>query len=336
MAAPQSTSPLRRIVAAACWLYLAAVLLLWLIIWLAADSWWVATILLFGAQWLWALPLVVLIPAAIWQAPRHLWVLLLASAVLIFPVLGFNLPWAHFFAQPSTTAHLRVLTCNTHWDELDPKALAALIQTSQPDIVALQEFDNRAISKIFGGPGAKGWHTLSDGDELTIATRFPVKKVKDLIQPNTLAGGGHATCYAIDTPGKRIYFVNLHLASPHPSFNAIVQDDPEADELVGKNIEARREQARLVSAFAITSPDPVLLAGDFNTPISSNIYRQHWAHFENAFTSAGLGFGYTYYYGQRSQVRIDHLLGNARWKCQNCWIAPSVGSKHLPVVADWE
>ena len=79
-----------------------------------------------------------------------------------------------------------------------------------------------------------------------------------------------------------------------------------------------------------------LLTGDFNTPVGSGIFRKSWSPaFADAFTTAGWGFGYTYYV-RRTCTRIDHVLFGREWTCRNCWVGPAVGSPHRPLIADLE
>src|SRR5438552_13620536 len=75
------------------WLYVAAVVGLWVILDVAADRWWFATLVMYGPRWLWALPLGVLVPAAAIVRPRSLWPLLASLGVVVGPVMDFQLSW---------------------------------------------------------------------------------------------------------------------------------------------------------------------------------------------------------------------------------------------------
>ena len=71
-------SLMRRLVAAATVAYAAAIVAIWLWMYLAGDRRPLATLFLFGPRWICALPLALLVPAvAIWS--RRLWWLLAAS-----------------------------------------------------------------------------------------------------------------------------------------------------------------------------------------------------------------------------------------------------------------
>jgi vancomycin resistance protein VanJ len=81
----------------------------------------------------------------------------------------------------------------------------------------------------------------------------------------------------------------------------------------------------------------VVVAGDFNMPTDSAIYRECWSNLSNAFSKSGFGFGYTEWPtvgGWRFGIRIDHILTGPRWRPQRCWVGPDVGSDHLPLLAD--
>ena len=58
---------------ACCWLYAAAIVGVWLVIRLAGDRWWLATLMLFGPRWVYATPALVLLPLALALRRRLLW-----------------------------------------------------------------------------------------------------------------------------------------------------------------------------------------------------------------------------------------------------------------------
>ena len=72
-------------------------------------------------------------------------------------------------------------------------------------------------------------------------------------------------------------------------------------------------------------------------PVDSTIYRRDWSNYRDAFSDAGLGYGYTEWpqkSGRLVGVRIDHVLTGPGWRCRRCWVEPDVGSDHLPLLAD--
>ena len=92
-------------------------------------------------------------------------------------------------------------------------------------------------------------------------------------------------------------------------------------------------ESLLAHAFAIQSKGPLLVAGDFNMPEESAIYRRHWSGLNNAFSCAGYGFGTskeTRWHG----IRIDHVLLGPGWSCLHTQVGPHLGGDHRPMVAD--
>jgi endonuclease/exonuclease/phosphatase (EEP) superfamily protein YafD len=72
-------------------------------------------------------------------------------------------------------------------------------------------------------------------------------------------------------------------------------------------------------------------------PAESIFYRRDWLDYANAFSNAGFGYGLTMKViirGFRYGVRIDHILMSESLTAEKCWVAPDVGSDHLPVIAD--
>jgi vancomycin resistance protein VanJ len=71
------------------WLYLAAEVVLWLLLRYGSDDWWPVTMRLFGPRWLAAVPLIVLLPAAVLARSRRAAVLLAAAVLIVAgPITG--------------------------------------------------------------------------------------------------------------------------------------------------------------------------------------------------------------------------------------------------------
>jgi endonuclease/exonuclease/phosphatase (EEP) superfamily protein YafD len=334
--APPAARPrrARRTLAVGCWLYLVLALGLWATLHVAGDRWWPATLLLFGPRWVALLPLAVLAPTALFLRRKSLRPLLVAAVIVVFPIMGFRLPWRAALATGPGSPGLRVLTLNAHRNKLDPARLAAVIADTRPDVVAVQEWSSRH-EPAFADSGP--WHVLRDG-ELCLLSRHPIRKLEDLAatgnwKPQRFSGA--AVCYEIATPRGLVPLINLHLASPHLAFDAALQCSPDAPQKVGNNCANRRRQSDQVARAAAGFGSAVILTGDFNTPPDGDVFRTAWDDLADAFDTAGFGLGHTYH-SRWTAVRIDHILTGSAFRCRRAWVGPDVGSPHRPLIADLE
>jgi endonuclease/exonuclease/phosphatase (EEP) superfamily protein YafD len=145
----------------------------------------------------------------------------------------------------------------------------------------------------------------------------------------------------VESPGRDIDFYSIHLQSPHNGLSAVLDRKtvlrPSYSAALAAEIDQRwRESEDAQGALGGPAASPVL-AGDFNLPADSAIYRRYWSGYRDAFAEAGLGFGYTEWPQVRLLsfgIRIDHVLAGSGWRCRRCWVGPDVGSDHLPLLAE--
>ena len=330
---------LNRLLLRLCRLYVAVLVGVWLLLLIGADRWWVGTAVMYGPRWVWGVPLVALIPAAaLARRPRLLLSLVAAGIVLVGPVMRLCVPWRLAFGGDARGKPLRVLTCNVDYEDLDAGALGRVIAEADPDVVVLQSWKSRHEKKVFGQPGAqRAWHFHRDG-ELLLASRFPILGRRVLESSDFPGGPGAAAAYDLQTPLGTVCVSNLHLATPRKALEAVMRLRPTAAAAFHENTSLRRRQSQAASAWAAgtsAAAARVIVAGDFNTPADSGVYRDSWSSFGNAFSEAGFGFGHTHF-TRRTSVRIDHVLFGSGWRCRRCWVGPPVGSAHRPVIADLE
>ncbi|MFV1967347.1 MAG: endonuclease/exonuclease/phosphatase family protein [Pirellulaceae bacterium] len=314
------------------WAYLPCVIAAWLLIRFAGDRWWVATLMLFGPRWLYALPLTVLLPWVLLRRRRLLWLLVPAMLICLFPLAGFCVPW---FGRPAASEQdLRILSYNARgWVGGDAR-LRELIRQTEPDIVAIQEHC---------GPWpefwAADWHVYTS-NTLVIASPHPLLNLS--VAHRIPYGRTDALCCVVQTPRGPVRFSNVHLQSPRVGLEAVLSRTtlvrPGRSHQLVAITNFRREQAWNVRTFAVQDCGAEIIAGDFNMPADSTIYRRSWRDLRNAFSEVGWGFGYT----KRSEIpgmtygaRIDHVVATDTWRPIRCWVERDVGSDHLPLIADF-
>lgn len=314
------------------WLYVASILGLWYYLSEESDRSWAATVLMFGPLWLGLAPLVILVPAAAFLRRRTLIVLLIGLILLVGPVMDFSVPWTTWQSQAPSSFRVRVLTCNVHRKSIDAEALRTFLIEVEPDVVALQDCLPGQEANILPSPA--NWHVRRN-EVLCLASRFPIREFDALDAPPFTIYKGDILRHVLETPTGRLDFFNLHLDTPRHGLVAVRQAGLKGAAEMQANTELRREQTVAATRWINQSTGPYLIAGDFNTPPVSTIYRDHWSGYTNAFSQAGLGWGHTYFI-EWTGVRIDHILAGPYWRCGRCWVGPDVGSEHRPLVADME
>jgi vancomycin resistance protein VanJ len=317
------------------WLYLAMVVAVVLLLRIGGDRWWFPTVILFGPRWFFALPLLLLTPLSGFQRRCMLIPLLVAGLIVFGPLMGCCFPWASLTAPPGPT--IRVLTCNLKGRCYDNQSLNELIRTAAPDVVALQ-----GCWQEVHIDWPTGWHTCQQG-EFVIASHFALHQT-DLAACHDAASpwpSVEVLSCRVAAPQADFRLCTLHLQSPHMGIVQVLDRHtvlrPSASSTLEAEIDYRWQQAGEAAGWLHACGDPLVVVGDFNMPPDSAIYRSFWSDYANAFTTSGLGFGYTEWPKVRQipfGIRIDHVLTSPGWQPLRCWVGPDVGSDHLPVIAD--
>ena len=326
---------MRKAALLASWGYLILVLAAWLMIFFYGERWWPATMVLFGPRWIAALPLAVLLPLAAWRNRRLFFPLVFGAIVVFGPFMELCLPFRK--VQCPGGPLLRVLSCNLNSGDFNALALASLIQDKRADIVALQECP-RDIRLSLLPPG---WQIVQEG-ELAVFSRYPLRpgnSLQALHPPHHWPRTSLLYC-VVQTPGGDVTFCTVHLPSPRYGLQNILDRTTFVSTsrrgLLNAETAHRwrtsQEMQRAVNAL----PPPVIVAGDFNMPADSAIYRKYWGDYINAFTTTGSGYGWTEWATVRAikvGVRIDHVLTGEGLTPSFCETGTDVGSDHLPLIA---
>lgn len=309
------------------WGYLLTVASLWIAVFWGDDDWWLTTMILFGPRWFALLPLVVLMPLAVWKNRRVLLPLLLAALIVLGPFMGLqvHLP----LSAPTKLPRLRVLTCNVDGNHSKQELLSAMIANSNSDIIAFQESPDR-LKKLL----PPSWYLLRKG-EFMIFSRYPLKENDSVRQHQNMLVS------TVRTPMGDVTFCTVHLPSTRYGLTDILDNrtilNPSRKGLLLLQTRARRQASEDVQHTIAACRLPVIVAGDFNLLEESTIYREYWRWYRNAFSSAGFGYGWT----QRTKirkipnvVRVDHVLLSNDLRAVSCRVGSDVGSDHLPLIAD--
>ena len=300
------------------------------------EEWGLGSLNLYLPQWLWALPIVFLVPATWWLARRWAWVPVIPLLWVLGPGMGLCWHWGWPASPGDSTAggasRLRVMTYNIKWGRRDEAAIVRDIETFRPDLIQMQDAGGVTDGAI--GRALAGWNVRTDGQYL-VASRLPLPtlEARDISFPNSTPH--HCVRYLLRVGGADVTVYNVHLLSPRAGLVSVRQHQTEGME---GNAEQRLvEEARLAD-YVAAEPGPTLVTGDLNAPVQSLVCRRLFgAGLRDAFSEAGFGYGYTYGGYTRvghPYVRIDHILVSRRWRVQHCWVGNAAGSDHCPVIAD--
>jgi len=344
--APASTSappPARRlsrwqrILSLLSWISLAGVLAATGVAWFVSEQTWWGTVFVFLPRHAFLAVPALLFVVSLFVYRRLILVNLAGILLALFPLMGARMPLT---IPADESSGLRIVSCNVQRYEPDFDSVLGEIVSRKPDVVALQEalwVDPRL------GQAFPGWHTIQE-DEYWIASRYPLRRI----------GLCHSTTFdrisglsvEIETPQGPIVLHSLHLTTARWGFAELSVSsilDGAGTALVEKHTRLRREEALECRADVDKhgSKKPQLIVGDFNTPTVSNLYREAWHGFANAFDEAGWGFGYTapvsnhrHWFNDVPWVRIDHILADEHWSISACGVGASGGSDHRLIWAN--
>lgn len=316
-------------------LYLAVVLVVWLLIAQFGDRWWVATVLMFGPRWIWALPAVPLLVLALWRRSKlGIVAPLLALGLVLWPIMGWH--W-RFDSSTGAAADLRIVTFNignsyrADENKVDAPLLRRLFDITRTDLMFLQEcsLDKDALFAQF--PDKE----IFSADGSCIVSNFQIlqETARNPEDVRAMGGSGMAQRFDIATPRGVVSVVNLHLETVRGGMERVVARSFSAAAAMDSNATVRRLESAIAAGWAAGAKVPLLVVGDFNMPVESAIYRRYWSVLGNAFDDCGAGYGYTKF-EKRYGIRIDHVLYDRRWACVRAIVDDSVGGDHRPLIVD--
>jgi endonuclease/exonuclease/phosphatase family metal-dependent hydrolase len=288
---------------------------------------WPATFFLFGPRWALLLPAAVLLPLAL-SDRRLLGTLAATLAVAAGPVSGFNLPWRRLVAGAPGLPRLRVATWNVGGGVTEPEILAFLDRAGA-DLLALQEWPGPPIAPPAG-------YRVEGTRGLVLLSRFPIAGVaeRDPSDIWRLDGSGAVVRYTVETPLGLLSLTNVHLETPREGIEAILETGLAGVPILKAKNAQRELEARLARRWVDASPSALrVVAGDFNTPAESSIFREFWGGLADCHSEAGWGFGFT----KRTRLiamRIDHVLAGPGLACARARTGDRAGGDHAPVVAE--
>ncbi|MGE0267464.1 MAG: endonuclease/exonuclease/phosphatase family protein [Candidatus Omnitrophota bacterium] len=201
-------------------------------------------------------------------------------------------------------------------------ALMRYIKQKNPDMILMQE--------LYGEPRVLlgkefvdlKWEFETAGD-LGVATRFAIKDIDDYAH--------YMMGVKIQGPDYQFTAYNISLESLSKSLNALnnkgIKGRWTTQDTTAKQYEQSKKALESIEFF-----ENVIIAGDFNMTEINPIYQKYWSKFQNSFSKAGKGFGYSIY-SKVHGIRIDHILTDNDFRVISSEVGPFVGGDHRPVLS---
>lgn len=291
-----------------------------------SENWWLTGTLIFVPQLPLLIPSICLLVASVVFNRRAAALNVVCLGLILISLCGARFSMKAFEAVPNSAQNIRVLSCNVQNFQPDFGKVMREVSRIKPDIVAFQEARDtppEMLNKLL-----KGWHFQHIG-EFWVGSRWPVK----------LVGSCEATPYEnrltalkvqVETPNGPVAVSNVHLMTARRglsnlSLKSIVSGEGPA--AVEHHSVLRFEEARQTSEFIKRSGEniPHIVVGDFNMPVTSNIFDGHFGSWRNAFDEAGFGFGFSapcrpvrFWIPKTPWLRIDHVLSSSHLEPLQC------------------
>lgn len=285
----------------------------------AADSWFGA-LALYAPRHMFLLPIpCIALGLVLVKRKDALWTQAISAGVVLFPLMGLNLPGPPVYALGTPT--LRVLSFNVDSGFAGVPRIVAAIERIDADIVAIQEAKG-ATAELESALG-KRYRYVEERPYSLIASRFPIVEATEheKITIGDWPRSPRFQRHVLLLPSGRLVFYNVHPISPRGAFNihrfryavhafrtgqAVNRESVAALEY---NVELRRRQVESFARSAKAETGPVIIAGDFNLPDLSQVFHSNLSAFQDGFRVGGAGFGYTFP-ARFPWMRLDRVLAS--------------------------
>jgi len=251
---------------------------------------------------------------------RRFWVAVAAAVgfgVSVVPLLPYITGEPIAAAAATTEETFRLVSFNVWFRNPDMVRVAEYIENSQADAVVLLELTPPQAEMLVPLlPTYPHYHIDSSRMGAAVFTKWPVMSAESVPLSQ---GGAIAARMMVDWRGTPVSLLGVHLNWP----------------LGPRNSAFRNQELNSLVALSKAQSAPLLVAGDFNLTPWSKYFSDALA--QSGLHDAALGFGLTRSWPAQFAplgIRIDHCLLSRHWQAKATTIGPSLGSDHLPLVAD--
>jgi endonuclease/exonuclease/phosphatase (EEP) superfamily protein YafD len=211
-----------------------------------------------------------------------------------------------------------------------PEQLRAALQQADPDLILLQAIDGRIFDVLEDAISDRSWVRQ---DQYAVGSRWPVRFLGAAAPADN--GWRSWARFAVDAP---MGMLDVFVAHPH-SPRALLRGG------LRKGLAGDREEMRALERALREIDETVrhggalrIVAGDFNVPGGSGLWRGLFPGAADAFAEAGNGYGYTFPLRGRwvPWMRLDRVLTGEGWKATRAELIGRRGWDHAGVLVELE
>jgi endonuclease/exonuclease/phosphatase (EEP) superfamily protein YafD len=318
-------------------LYLVVVVVVALVNRTLAEAQWWSTLLIYLPQVLYLVPAPLVLLTVLWSQDRRALGVFIGTLLLIAgPIMGGHVPLPSLI--PADAPRVRVLAYNVQGGKAGFELLQAQIERFRPDVVIFSEardWGNEQPLQEYLGKQFPNWASISGGD-VFIASHWPFAGTESLplsdLRTRDPSLDREKVRALVDAPFGRFQVVGVHFYTAVYG-RTLKKEWKHVPAYMRHTGDIRKAQAKDLLAWTGKMDEPVILAGDFNTPPAGQIYQSLLGSFGDSFAERGLGWGYTFQ-SNRPLLRIDYIFHSRQWDVVRCEVGLERGSDHRPVFAE--
>lgn len=328
--------------------YLSGLAIIWLAIRFVGETNITTGFLAFLPPSIWFTPWILLGPPCLFFDRKCLVAMSALSLAFITFFIGFRFE-THPDVGPDGVNQLTILSYNRgqHMNQsLQPFKVLTL-----PDVMVMQEAGNRAAGYL-GSPDYSEFLYGASVGEHTILSRFPLQE-NQVIHAADSTSRVIAMRFVIDWNGRSVSIYSVHLLTPRDVLRSYsrgaflwgilgVSGTPWAEKRrhYQQFWDNQIADAKKILEAAAGDSNPVILAGDFNSPSLGYIHRMITNDWNDAHEKAGSGFGFTFPGVTRNPLslggpwmRIDYIFFGDQWEAVSCVTEDDRPSQHRALAA---
>jgi endonuclease/exonuclease/phosphatase (EEP) superfamily protein YafD len=212
------------------------------------------------------------------------------------------------------------------------------IAQHDPDVLVMQDANFSERSQLPTAlRAALGDRMVHLSGQYVVASRLPMRDCRDGEMSYRGESNHYVRCL-LSAHGVEFDLVTAHLASPRRGLDATRREGVEGLSEWQANLGNRLIQVGKLVRDLAGNARPMIVAGDLNAPEHSPVLQELLRlGLRDAFSQAGVGFGYTHGHSLRlgfSFLRIDHVLVSETIGVHDCFVGGREASEHRPVIAD--